>query len=363
MNRPRSYRLATTCALAVLFLASDAQAQRGGPGGFGGGPPGGFGGYFPGGFGGGGQGGSPLLSLVTDPVVWDEIKITDAQLGQVTRLENSINQQRSQMFASMRGPQGGPGGGPNGPTGGTAQPETPEQRAAREAERNAVREQMRATMQESAASLQQQSDAALKKILKPEQFKRVQQIELRKEGPLVVSRPDVAHALNLGADQVDSIQGVINQFRDGQNQVSSSRREISRNRPDNESDTDRDARRAKEGEARTKLENDAKSLKEKAYQQVARILTKLQKDNFNKMLGKDFDLTKLNNGRGVQSSFDGNTFGRGGPTPTPTPPPTTTATTAATTTTPAKGAATTATATAKGAATTTKGVQPKSARP
>jgi len=287
-----------------------------------------------------------------DPVVWDELKITDPQLGQMTRLEHSVDQQRNQqrreMFASLRNPQDG--GGQNGQTG---QPETPEERAARDAERNAAREQMRTAMQESSAAIQQQTDTALKKILKPEQFKRLQQIELQKEGPLVVSRLDVAHALNLGADQINSIQMVITQLKEGQNQVSTARREIGRNRANNESDTDRDARRAKETEARAKLDNDGKSIKEKAYKQVAQILTKAQRENFNKMLGKAFELAKLNNGNGVTSSFDLNTFGRGGPPPTNTPPAPA-APTATNATTPAKGA----TVPAKGATTLTKGATP-----
>src|SRR5258707_15778603 len=103
MKRPRSLLLALAYALAILSLSSVVYAQGGrggglggggGPGGFGGGPggfgggPGGFGGG-PGGFGGGRGGGtntSRLLTLAEDSAVWDDIKITDEQLGKVTRL-------------------------------------------------------------------------------------------------------------------------------------------------------------------------------------------------------------------------------------------------------------------------------------
>jgi len=326
MNRPRSFLLATACAMAVVLLTSEAQAQRGGPGG-----PGGFGGF--GGFG-GTRGGSPLFTLAMDAEMWAELKISDAQLGQMTRLEHMIDQQRSSMFANLRNSQGngGPGrGGPGGgPPGGGAPGGAPAAQPQDQAARDAEREAMRTAMRENSENLQKQTDAALQKILKPEQFKRLRQIELQKEGPLVVSRADVALALNLAPDQIDSIKMVIDQLNQGQSQVSSSRRELfSRNRTDNESEADRDARRAKEAEKRQKLDNDAKSLKDQAIAQVAKILSKTQKEHFNKMLGKAFDLTKLNNGRGVQSSFDANPFGfgRGGP-------PTTTTTTTTTTRTP-----------------------------
>src|SRR3984885_12445554 len=65
----------------------------GGPG-FGG--PGGPGGPF------GGQGASTLLTLAQDGAVWDEIKITDEQLGKVTRIRSSVDKQSRRMRDEMR---------------------------------------------------------------------------------------------------------------------------------------------------------------------------------------------------------------------------------------------------------------------
>src|SRR3954454_22919065 len=99
MKRPRTLLHTMACALALLSLSSVVYGQRGGGGGPGGGGPGGPGG--PGGFGGGpgGFGGGPggfggrggtttsrLLTLAEDSAVWEDIKITDEQLGKVTRL-------------------------------------------------------------------------------------------------------------------------------------------------------------------------------------------------------------------------------------------------------------------------------------
>src|SRR4051812_31643446 len=129
MKRPRSFLHAMACALALLSLSSMALAQGGrggggpggggpggggpgggGPGGGGpGGGPGGFGGF--GGFGGGpgGRGGgttvSRLLSLAEDSAVWDDIKITDDQLGKVTRLRANINKQSRKFRANIRAQQ------------------------------------------------------------------------------------------------------------------------------------------------------------------------------------------------------------------------------------------------------------------
>ena len=74
----------------------------GGPGGFGGGP-GGFGGG-PGGRGGNNTG-SHLLTLTEDPAVWDEIKITDEQLGKVTRLRSSISKSSRAFRNKIRADQ------------------------------------------------------------------------------------------------------------------------------------------------------------------------------------------------------------------------------------------------------------------
>ena len=92
--------------------------------------------------------------------------------------------------------------------------------------RDAARQAEREAMTENSSVLQQDTEAALKKILKPAQFTRVQQIDLQEAGNLVIARPDVAKALNLAPDQVDQVNTVINQLKQGQDQVDTSRRDF-----------------------------------------------------------------------------------------------------------------------------------------
>jgi len=237
MNRLRTSWLTVACALAVLSLASVAQAQRGGggpgggggpPGGFGGGPPGGFGGGPPGGFGGfggfgggppgGGRGGPPggsstshLLVLTEDSSVWDEIKLLDDQLGKVTRLRASLSKKAREVRNTVREQRSAQEQAATAAAAANGQVDPEVARAARDQARQAERE----AMSESTTVLQQETEAALKKILKPAQFTRVQQIDLQEAGNLVIARPDVAKALNLSSDQIDQVNAVINKLKDG----------------------------------------------------------------------------------------------------------------------------------------------------
>jgi hypothetical protein len=351
----------------------------GGPGGFG--PPGGF----PGGRGGpGGPGGgeiSHLLTLAQDSAVWDDIKITDTQLGQVTRWSSSINKKRRVFRDQIRAEQ-------QQATALTGQAVDP---AVRQAQRDAER----AATTENNASLKDETEGTLRKILnKPGQYARVQQIDLQEAGPLVVGRPDVAKALNLAPDQIDKIQAVITQLEQGADQLNETRRQFfdsmrqsggfggpgggpggggrrgNNNNPMNNnqpqqpqlSDAEREARRAQFQQAMQQMNDQSTNLKDQAVKAVGAILTKGQKAKFNQLIGKPFDLSQLNDGRGPDNPFNpgGNRFRGPGGGPGGNRPPggttgTATASTAGTGTAASGTTATGATATtATGTTATTK---------
>jgi hypothetical protein len=302
-----------------LLFASVALAQPpggpgfGGPGGFGPGPGGpGFGG--PGGFGPGfgGPGGpfgnpnvSHLLTLAEDGAVWDEIKITDEQLGKVKRLRPASNKQFRQLREEIRTQQaaaGGPGSG---------QPVDPATMfAARQAERQA--------MQENVGVMKEHTEAALQKILKPAQYSRLRQIDLQEQGPLVVVRPDVARALNLSPAQIDQAQTIIDQatnqsreqmmqsgrdfFQSFQNNNNNNNGDNNRQPPAN---PDPEAMRARFQTYMENLRTTSQGLKDQAAQQVLRILTKAQRTKFDGLLGAPFDLALLNDGRGPTNPLVG----------------------------------------------------------
>jgi len=108
--------------------------------------------------------------LVEDPTVWEEIKITDEQLGKVMRLKARINKSAREVRNNARSQFQGQGQGGTDPNG--QQMSREERDAARQAER-----ELRAKGEEQ---IKKDTDAELKKILsKPNQFTRVQQIDLQ----------------------------------------------------------------------------------------------------------------------------------------------------------------------------------------
>ena len=433
MKRRRTPLLVMACALAVLTMATTAFAQRGGggggPGGFGGGP-GGFGGG-PGGRGGNNDTGSHLLTLAEDSAVWDEIKVTDEQLGKITRLKSTISKSSRAFRNKLRAEQQAARDQQQQQTAATGVQVDP---AARDAAREAARQLERQATAENNVLLQQDTDASLKKILtKPgptSQFARLQQIDLQEAGPLVVARPDVAKALNLSPAQIDQVSTIIEQMKQGQDQVDQNRRQFfdsmrqsggfggpggggpggggpggggpggggpgggapgggapggggpggggrrGGNNNNNANtppmtDAEREARRLQFQTAMEQMQTDSQSVRDKAVKMVSAALTKKQKEKFNQMLGKPFDLTLLNDGRGPDNPYNparnrGRGPGGGGPPGAPGTGATGTVAAAGTATATSGTTGATATSTANAKAAQTKGTtktQPKTATP
>jgi hypothetical protein len=343
--------------MATVALAQGPPPGGGPGGGFGGGRGGGFGGpgggfggpggFGPGGFGRGGPGGpgggevSHLLTLSQDSAVWDDIKIADAQLGQVTRLSSSLNKKRRTFRDQIRTEQQAQRDQQQAVTGAVVD------QATRDAQRQAQRQAEQTATTENNAVLKDETEGILRKILnKPGQYARVQQIDLQEAGPLVVARPDVSKALNLSPAQIDQVQAVIAALQQGQDQIGEQRRQFfdsmrqsggfggpggggpggrrgNNNNNNNQgqpqqpqlTDAEQQARRLQFQQAMEQMNTQSTSIKDQAVAKIGTILTKNQKANFNKMLGKPFDLSLLNDGRGPDNPFNpgGNRFrGPGG---------------------------------------------------
>lgn len=174
---PVDVRKLAACGLCLLWLATQGFAQDvpgggrgdrgfGGPGMFGG-PPGGFGGRG----GRGGRGGGGLLGELSDESTRSEIQVTAEQQQKIDALGEAQRNNRDQfsdIFQRMQAAQS-------------------------EEERNAVRDEMRKRFEE----VRKQAEGQLKEILSPDQFKRLDQIRLHKEGPGVFAR-DESLALEFG---------------------------------------------------------------------------------------------------------------------------------------------------------------------
>lgn len=282
MIRIRTMFSSMAAALLLLALVSATLAQAPGSGGAGGG--GGRGGRGGGGFGFGGPGGrgGSIFGLLDNAAVQEDLKVTDKQKEQIKTANEAINKKRQALFAGMRGNNnnaGGANGAGGGNGGGGQRPDI---------------ETMRANMQE----LQAQTEATFAKILTKAQRSRLTQIDLQRQGPMAVLRPDIAEKLNVADDQMEEMQAIQNQSRDLMKQAFQSSRDAMPSflNPDGTRDNVARQKYRDSPEAKTQMEQMRKQTDQLQNQTIAaigKVLTRKQKDNFKKMQGKPFDLTKL----------------------------------------------------------------------
>jgi Spy/CpxP family protein refolding chaperone len=324
MPRIRSHFISLGMVIALAAGIPYVRAQQptgpggpggrpGGPGGPGGGPggPGGFG------FGPGGRGGE--LSLASDPAVQEELKLTAEQKAKL----EALAQTRQQAFPGRRGAgangqpgggpggpgggalgRGGPGGGAGGPGGGAGGPGGgaggpgggaggPGGRALGRGGPGGPggagfdRQAMMARMEEQ----RKETEAELDKILTEDQHARLEEIALQQEGPLAVARPEIASKIDVTSAQSEKIQQILTQMQAQQTQLREEQRQSfggpggGGGRPDF---NDPSFRAQME-----KMQQATEAIRTAAIGRVAQVLTRSQKDAFNKLQGKSFDMTKL----------------------------------------------------------------------
>jgi len=289
---------------------------------------------------------------LTNDAVLQELKVTDAQKAALKKVAEDVNKQRQEAFSGFRNAFGGGGrnrggnnnggnnaagnntagnnGGNNanpGGFGGNFTPPNPEQM-------QAMREQMQAAM----AKMEKATDKAYASVLKPDQIQRLKEIELQQQGPRAVMRPDIADKLNIGPDQMEQLQQVQNESRAQMGQMFQAMRGAGGfggpggrggglaginpqqfRRPDGTFDRDAmkaemekpenkakiDEARAAAEKARAQMDAQREQIDNQVNKEISRVLTKGQKTKFNKMLGKPFDLTKLDTGRGGPGGRNG----------------------------------------------------------
>lgn len=194
--------------------------------------------------------------------------------------------------------QGGPGGfGPGGGGPGGPPNMTDEQRA--------QRQEFFAAMQQ----LDKDTDTAVLKVLDAKQRTRVSQIKLQSQGLNAFRTPELIAALKIPEvraqeiaeildvqnqarrEQFGQMREVFAQFAANNNGQPPSREQMQALRDNPEFQAKMDATRKKIDEATASLEDKTKAA-------IARLLTKKQRDQYDKMLGEPFDLASLNTGRG-----------------------------------------------------------------
>lgn len=142
---------------AVLLLTSTAAAQRFGP------------------FGGGGK-----AMLLMNPDVQQELKLSEDQIAKVKEIAQSVFEKNKEIFAKLK--------------------DTP-------------KEELREKFAEIAKAIGEETDKAMKDLLKPEQTKRMRQLELQQRGYEAFTDAEVQKDLKLDDDQKEKIKTLTEDAR------------------------------------------------------------------------------------------------------------------------------------------------------
>ena len=267
----------TALFLAVACMAAQAQQQRGGQRGQRGGGErggdrggqrgpggGGFGQRGPGGGGfgqrGPGMGGGGVSGLLRSEQVQKEINITEDQKSQLAKMaEEQMAAMRERFSGQSR--------------------ENREEMS--DADRQAQREKMMKEFQEAA----KEAEGKIRGILKPEQFKRLKQIELQQQGVEALRRPDMAQALGLTEDQIEKLKEAFAGVQKQREEIGEQTRALYQGFRDASEDE-----RAKLREKGEQIRAKGEGLKKESQQKAMAILTDEQKGKLKDMMGKRFQL-------------------------------------------------------------------------
>jgi Spy/CpxP family protein refolding chaperone len=296
--RPGKSNALTAWLFLALSLATTSTLAQGPPGmPF---PPGGMGG------GPGGPGGFGGPSLVMAEAVQEDLGLTDKQKTQIKKLKTSMDQRARELFENAR--EGG------------VEPQE---------------------MMESMTSLNRDHNAAVAKVLDKTQKARLAQIELQREGLLVVAKADIAGKLKLSTPQTKKIKIIVDEMRQamfkgmpgppgggpppgsGAPAVKGrpSTKKARRAPPENGGDSDEEMPPGGEGFPRggppgqaglgedragrpdfnseefrarfAKMMEEQKKTRDTAIEKIGEVLTPEQKAAYDKLIGKPFDFTKI----------------------------------------------------------------------
>jgi hypothetical protein len=180
---------AAALAMAAAIAAAQVPAQT---------PPGGGGGFGPGSMGvqlkvggpaiGTGSGPVSLITLLTQPSVQKELNLTDAQKQKISKIDAQLKE-KAEQARSLVAPK-------------------PDQYFNPEMARAGM-EEMKQTVQ----ALHSEADAVVTRELQRKQRTRLEQIKLQADGPLAFERPEVLEHLNLGVNQIELIQAILDEGR------------------------------------------------------------------------------------------------------------------------------------------------------
>ena len=180
----------TISTASISFAQEDDGGRRGGGdrgfGGRGGGGRG-FGGGPPGGFGGRGSRGGGILGEIRNEATRDEINLTDDQLNKLQEIGEQQgrggSEKMRELFGQMR-------------------------EAESEEERTRIGEQMRAEIEK----VREQQQEQMKSVLSDEQFNRLNQIQLHRQGVRAFGSDEVQNELKMTDQQKQQLETMFEEY-------------------------------------------------------------------------------------------------------------------------------------------------------
>jgi Spy/CpxP family protein refolding chaperone len=219
-----------------------------------------------------GPGESLRLALLRTSQVQKELKLTEEQKGKIARIGEQTKEFKKQVeSAHGKGQEKG-------------KPKAVDP-AAKEAERLA-----RDAMNADLAVVERQTDRQINAVLDTQQRARLTQIVLRVKGPSAFLTPELIDALNLGPDQVEMIREILDGMKVAQEQYKESqKRAFELVKGSGDFDLEKIRKEQQKGQTRAY----AYKLSKQVMPQIGRVLTRRQREKYNRMIGESFDLAKL----------------------------------------------------------------------
>ncbi len=218
-----------------------------------------------------GRGDSLRLALLRTPEVQKELELKPEQIEKLARIGEQAKQAKKQVESATKDKAKGKA--------------KADDSVAKQQERLA-----RDAMEGALSEVMQGFDERVNAVLDRRQRSRLTQIVLRVQGPSAFRTPELIEALGLGPDQVDAIGEILDGARGEQDQQKERQKRSS------------ELSKASGDFALEKVRKDQEKAQSRAYAykmtkrimpEIGKILTRRQRDQYNRMLGGPFDLTTL----------------------------------------------------------------------
>jgi hypothetical protein len=221
-----------------------------------------------------GAGDSLRAALLRTPEIQKELKLTKEQLAKISHItEESKTAKKKVEEAHGKG---------KGSQKGKAKAEDP---VAKEQERLA-----REAMGGDFAELERETDQQLNVILDSRQRTRLTQIVLRIQGPSAFLTPELIDALALGPEQLELIGEILSGVKDRQDQYKESQKQAGELV---KASGAFDLEKVRKSQQKTQARSFAYKSNKEVMPQIGKVLTRRQREIYNRMLGEAFDLAKL----------------------------------------------------------------------